>query len=159
MGDIHNVVFRAIARATESEDRVKTALSLFIFDNEIETIVTEGHYGNRITILNARLKGKDCDRFIDVVKSGLSEPDIQRLRNELYDRMDNECVLHIRFDKQTAYCGAVKLASSTADTIIAEIKLRAYPARPHNAITIAENIFRRNPELSCDFCDYKTFKH
>ncbi len=141
MGDIHNIIFRAIARATESEDRVKTALSLFIFDNEIETIVTEGHFGNRITIMNARLKGKDCDRFIDVVKSGLSEPDLARLRNELNDRVDDECVLHIRFDKQTAYTGAVKLASSEADTIMVEIKLRAYPARRDNAIAIAEKIF------------------
>jgi RNA binding exosome subunit len=144
MGDIHNIVFRAIARATESEDRVKTALSLFIFNNEIETIVTEGHFGNRITIMKSRLKGRDCNRFIDVMKSGLSEPDFQKLRNELYDRVDDECVLHIRLDKQTAYSGAVKLASSAADTIIAEIKLRAYPARPDNAIAIAENIFRRN---------------
>jgi len=141
MGDIHNIVFRAIARATESEDRVKTALSLFIFDNEIETIVTEGHFGNRITIMNARLKGKDCNRFIDVVKSGLPEPDFRRLRNELYDRVDDECVLHMRFDKQTAYSGAVKLASSEADTITVEIKLRAYPARQDNAIAIAEKIF------------------
>ncbi len=144
MVDIHNIVFRAIVRATESEDRVKTALSLFIFDNEIETIVTEGHFGNRITIMNARLKRKDCNRFIDVVKSGLSEPDLQRLGNELYDRVDDECVLHIRFDKQTAYSGAVKLASSAADTITAEIKLRAYPARPDNAIAIAEKIFISN---------------
>ncbi len=144
MGDIHNIVFRAIARVTESEDRVKTALSLFTFDKEIETIVTEGHFGNRITIMNARLKGRDCNRFIDVVKSGLSETDLQRLRNELYDRVDDVCVLHIRFDKQAAYCGAVKLASLGADTIIAEIKLRAYPARPDNAIPIAEKIFLSN---------------
>ncbi len=144
MVDIHNIVLRAIARATESEDRVKTALSLFIFDNEIETIATEGHFGNRITILNARLKGKDCNRFIDIVKSGLSEPDLQRLQSELYDRVDDECVLHIRFDKQTAYGGTVKIASS-ADSIMAEIKLRAYPARPENAIEIAKNIFRTKP--------------
>lgn len=144
MVDIHNIVLRAIVRATESEDRVKIALSLFIFDNEIETIATEGHFGNRITILNARLKGKDCNRLIDIVKSGLSEPDLQRLQSELYDRVDDECVLHIRFDKQTAYGGMVKLASS-ADSIMAEIKLRAYPARPENAIEIAKNIFRTKP--------------
>jgi len=144
MVDIHNIVFRAIARATESEDRVKTALSLFIFDNEIESIVTEGHFGNRITILSACIKGRDCDRFIDIVRSGLSEPDIRRLQTELYDRMDDECVLHIRFDKQTAFGGKVKLASS-ADTIMVEIKLRAYPARPENAIKVAENIFRTKP--------------
>ncbi len=30
--NIHNITLRAIAQATESEDRVKQALSLFLFD-------------------------------------------------------------------------------------------------------------------------------
>lgn len=43
MMDIHHITFRTIAAATEGEDRVRTALSLFLFDNEIETVATEGH--------------------------------------------------------------------------------------------------------------------
>ncbi|GFO98238.1 hypothetical protein ig2599ANME_2461 [groundwater metagenome] len=60
MGDIHNILLRAMAQATESQDRVKTALSLFIFDNEIEITPTEGHFGNPIIIMQARVKGRDC---------------------------------------------------------------------------------------------------
>ncbi len=140
MGDIHNITLRAIAQATESMDRVKTALSLFIFDNEIESITTEGHFGNSITILQARLKGRDCNRFIEYLKAKMPEHELRRLKNELPERVDDDCILHLRFDKQAAYNGILKLAT-TADTITAEVKLRAYPARRENAIAVTETIF------------------
>ncbi len=140
MGSIHHITFRAIAQATEDIDRVKAALSLFLFEGEIEAVTIEGHYGNPITLLQAQIRGKDCDRFIELLKSGLSEPELERLKNELRERIDDECYLHIRFDKQAAYKGKVQLAA-TADTIAAGIKLRAYPARCEKAIEIAEEIF------------------
>ncbi len=137
---IHHVTLRTIAQATESEDRVKAALSLFLPDGKIETIDTEGHFGNPITILQAQIKGRDCNRFIDLLKSKLKEQDMKRLKGELGERIDDECRLHIRFDKQAAYKGAVQLAT-TADTIAAEIKIKAYPAIRQNAIQVAEGIF------------------
>lgn len=137
---IHNVTLRAIAQATESEERVKKALSLFLFDNEIETIKTEGHYGNPITILQAQIKGRDCRKFIDFLKSKLSESDLERLKNQLTERVDDDCVIHLRFDKQAAYNGTVLLATTT-DTIAAQVKLRAYPARREKALAIAKELF------------------
>jgi len=137
---IHNISLRAIVAATESEDRVKTALSIFLFNDEIETIRTEGHYGNPITILQAQIKGRGCKRFIELLKSGLPEHELDRLRNERCERIDDECCLHIRFDKQEAYKGIVKLAA-TPDTIAARIKLKAYPAKLEKAIEVAEMIF------------------
>ncbi len=141
MGDIHNITLRAIAQATESVDRVKIALSLFIFGDEIEVITTEGHFGNAITILQTRLKGKDCNRFIENLKTNLDDHELLRLKKELRGRVDDECVLHIRFDKQAAYGGIIRLAT-TSDTITAEIKLRAFPARREKAIAVAEMMLR-----------------
>ncbi len=140
MGNIHHITVRAIAQATEDIDRVKAALSFFIFGAEIEAVTTEGHYGNPITLLQAQINGKDCDRFIELLKSRFSEAELERLNNELGERIDEECYLHIRFDKQAAYKGVVQLAVTT-DTIAAGIKLRAYPARREKAIEIAEEIF------------------
>ncbi len=140
MGSIHHITLRAIAQATEDMDRVKAALSLFIFGEEIEAVTTEGHYGNPITLLQAQIKGKDCDRFIELLKSRLPEAELERLKNELGERIDDECYLHIRFGKQAAYKGMVQLAA-TADTIAAGIKLKVYPARCEKAIEIAEEIF------------------
>ena len=136
---IHNISFRAICAATESEEKVKKALSLFIFENKTDIIKTDGHFGNPISIFSATIRGNDCCRFIEILRS-LPEQDIKRLKNEIYDRVDDDCVLHIRFDKQAAYCGNVQLAT-TGDTISAEIKLRSYPARREKAIAVAENIF------------------
>ncbi len=140
MGDIHHIRLRAIAQATEDVDRVITALSLFIFDNEIETVTTEGHYGNPITLLQAQLKGRDCNRFIDLIQSKLSGAELEKLKKELGERIDDDRYLHIRFDKQAAYKGTVQLAA-TADTIATEIKIKAYPATREKAIEVAEKLF------------------
>lgn len=140
--DIHNINFRTIVSATESEDRVRSALSLFLFDNEIRSINTEGHFGNPITILQAGIKGRKCRQFMELLASNLHDSDIDRLKNELDERIDNECNLHIRFDKQAAFQGIVRLASSS-DTIVAWIKIKAYPASYENAIAVARNIFEK----------------
>ena len=138
--DVHNITFRALTHATESEDSVKTALSQFLFGGKIETIKTERHFGNQILILNGRIKGRDCTSFFDILKTKLSEKEIQKLKNELCERIDVECILHIRFDKQAAYKGTVQLAA-TSDAIIADIKLKAYPARREKAVEVAEKFF------------------
>jgi len=139
--NVHYITFRTGVHATESDDRVKTALSLFLFDNKINENQTEGHFGNPITLLEGRIKGKDCSHFIDLLKSSLPEHDFEKLKNERCDRIDDDCCFHIRFDKQAAFCGIVKLAAAATDTIIARIKLKAYPAKKENAIQAAETIF------------------
>ncbi|KAB2944361.1 MAG: hypothetical protein MPEBLZ_00909 [Candidatus Methanoperedens nitroreducens] len=138
--NIHYITFRASVHATESDDRVKTALSLFLFDNKINETQTEGHFGNPITLLQGQIKGKDCIRFIDILKSGLPEYELEKLRKERCERVDEECCLHIRFDKQAAFEGKVRLAA-TADTITAKIKIRAYPANYEKALVAAETLF------------------
>lgn len=140
MSSIHNISLRAIVSATESEDRVKAALSLFLFENEIESTMTEGHYGNPIIILQAQVKGKDCKQFIEHLKSKLTEPELKKLKYEVSERTDDECCLHLRFDKQAAFKGTVQLATTT-DTISARMKLKAYPAKREKAIEIAETLF------------------
>ena len=138
--NIHYITFRASVHATESDDRVKTALSMFLFDNTINETQTEGHFGNPILLLQGQIKGKDCIRFIDILKSGLPEYELEKLRNERCERIDEECCLHIRLDKQAAFEGQVRLAT-TADTITAKIKLKVYPATYENALAAAETLF------------------
>ena len=138
---IHNIIFRTICAATEGEEKVKKALSTFIFENKTDIINTDGHFGNPISIFIATIRSNDCNRFIELLRSKLPEQDLQRLKNEIYDRVDDDCVLHIRFDKQAAYGGSAQLATR-GDTISIEIKLRAYPARREKAIAVAENMLK-----------------
>jgi RNA binding exosome subunit len=137
---VHSISLRAICAATESEEKVKSALSLFIFGNEIETISTEGHFGNTITILSSTIKGRDCNAFIELLTSRLSRYDLERLKAETCERIDDDCNYHLRFDKQAAYSGVVKLAT-TSDIIDSRIKIKAYPAQRDKAIAIADTIF------------------
>ena len=48
----------------------------------IEIIKTEGHFGNPITILHAQIKGRNCRRFIELLKPKLGEHDLKRLKSE-----------------------------------------------------------------------------
>ena len=138
--EIHHITIRAIAQATESEDRVKTALSFFLPDNEIEIIKSEGHFGNPITIIQSSIKGRKCHGFIDFLKTSVPEKDMELLKTQMTERVDEQCALNIRFDKQAAYEEEVKLAT-TNDTIAIRIKLKAYPARREIAIKVAETLF------------------
>jgi len=138
--NVHHITFRASVAATESDDRVKTALSLFLFDNETKATQTEGHFGNPIIILEGKDRGKDCARFMELVKSSLSENELETLKNERCERIDDDCCFHIRFDKQAAFEGKVRMATNP-DAIIAKIKLKAFPAKRENAIVSAETLF------------------
>ena len=77
---------------------------------------------------------------MELLRSKLSEQELSRLKNELHERIDDDCRLHIRFDKQAAYEGKVQLAITT-DAIAAEIKIKAYPAKRENAVIEAGKIF------------------
>jgi len=138
--NVHHITFRTSVAATESDDRVKTALSLFLFDNKTNATLTEGHFGNPIIVLEGKDRGKDCGRFMELLKSSLGEDELETLKKERCERIDEECCYHIRFDKQAAFEGKVKIAS-TSDAIIAKIKLKAFPAKREKAIIAAETLF------------------
>lgn len=138
--NVHHITFRTNVAATESDDRVKNALSLFLFDNDIKATQTEGHFGNPITILEGKDRGKDCVRFMELIKSNLNENELETLKEERCERVDDDCCFHIRFDKQAAFEGKVKIASSQ-DAIVAKIKLKAFPANREKAIIAAETLF------------------
>lgn len=137
---VHYITFRASVHATESDDRVKSALSVFLFENKINETKTEGHFGNPIKLLDGRIRGKDCTRFIDNLRSGLSESEFEKLKNEICDRIDDDCCFHIRFDKQAAFKGNIRLAMSS-DVISARIKLKSYPANFEKALESAMSLF------------------
>jgi len=77
---------------------------------------------------------------MELVKSNLSEHELEMLKEERCERIDDECCFHIRFDKQAAFEGKVKIAI-TSDAIVAKIKLKAFPAKREKAIVAAETLF------------------
>jgi hypothetical protein len=120
------------------------ALELFLPDRGrcvVESVKVEGHYGNEMLLLQVKMKNsKDVKYFVDLIKDRLSLDDLDRLRAELPERVDDDCVLHIRFDKQKAFMGEVALATSQ-DVISAQLKIRAYPALKQKAIEAVSKLF------------------
>ena len=145
---IHYVTLRAIAHATENVSRVRAALDFFLSGagvrengKPIEEIQAEGHHGNPITILSVQLKRKaDCLSFARFIRERFSEKDMERLREEMPERLDDDQVFHLRFDKQAAYLHQVKLTGSL-DTVIAKVKIETYPKNREKAGIIVEELF------------------
>ena len=148
---------RALAHATEDESRVKMALDFFLSgagvreDSKlIEKIQAEGHHGNPITILSVRLKRKaDCLSFARFVRERLFGRGGGRLREEMPERLDDDQVLHLRFDKQAAYLQQVKL-TDFSDAVVAKVKIETDPKNREKAGDIVEELFGK-PKFY-DFC-------
>jgi hypothetical protein len=141
-----------IAHSTEEKSRVMDALGLFLKNSLgdkvagslaeiVDSIEAEGHYGNPITIFSMQLTRKhDTLAFADFVHQNMTSEDIETLRDEMPDRLDDDQVFHLRFDKQEAYLGHVKLVSSS-DAISAKVKIETYPKNREMAGKIVEELF------------------
>lgn len=149
---IHHISLRVIAHSTEEKSRVMDALGLFLKNSLggkvagslaeiVDSIEAEGHYGNPITIFSTQLTRKhDTLAFADFVHKNMASEDIKTLRDEMPDRLDDDQVFHLRFDKQEAYLGHVKLVSSS-DAISAKVKIETYPKNREIAGKIVEELF------------------
>lgn len=132
----HYIDLRAFCYETEDERRVERALrELLPDDHPLERATSTGHYGDRIVVLSARVER--ADEIRSVLDRLRSSQDADRLQSELPDRIDEDCSLFVRLDKQSAYSGRVELGEG----IELRAKVEAYPAKRPNAIENARTAF------------------
>jgi RNA binding exosome subunit len=125
---LHYIDLRAFSYATEDEDRVAGALRAFLpEDVELERSVTEGHHGDRIVLLSARVERADEMRH---VLDRLAEADVASVVDELDDRVDDNCAFFLTLDKQAAFTDEVR----RGDGITLRSKIEAYPAKKESAV-------------------------
>ena len=136
---IHRATFRAFVASTEEPEKVSEALSIFAPPESISSTAVVGHYGNRIEILDATLGKKAGLEFFKSLQERLPPVELDRLRREMPQRVDEECQLHFRLDKQAAYKGEVHLTDS-GDSIHVCARLEAYPARRAKALEVAKDL-------------------
>jgi RNA binding exosome subunit len=143
----HYVDLRAFCYETEDERRVADALRAFLPDAdadadpeeggkaiELERSTTEGHHGDRILVLSARLERADEIRH--VLSTLRESADMDRIRAELDERVDEDCSLFVHLDKQTAYRSG---EAALGDGIALRAKVEAYPAKRESAIENARD--------------------
>ena len=126
-----NIRLRAIAQATEMEERVEAVMLYVSGLEEVPVSTIEGHFGNSITIFEVELtKSRDMKKFLQILKdAGM----LVELMKKIEPRLDENCVFHFRLDKQKAYAEKLELASSK-DIIDVSMKVAAYPAKRENAL-------------------------
>ncbi|WP_327052762.1 RNA-binding protein [Halomicrococcus gelatinilyticus] len=134
----HYIDLRAFCYATEDDKRVEDALRTYLpEDFEIERTESEGHHGDRILVLSARVENADDVRH---VLDKLRElPDLDDVRDELDERVDDNCSFFVSLDKQDAFRGEVSLGQG----ITLRAKVEAYPAKKDAAVENAREALAR----------------
>jgi RNA binding exosome subunit len=136
---LHYVELRTFCYATEDEKRVTAALETFLpEDAAIDRVENVGHHGDRIVVLSARVETADemrhvLDRLGDLER-------LDRVIDELDERVDENCSLFLRLDKQAAFRGDVRLG----DGITLRAKVEAYPAKQTTAVENAGELLARH---------------
>jgi RNA binding exosome subunit len=130
----HYFDLRAFCYDTEDEERVADAIRHFLpEDVEIQRSASEGHLGDRIVVLSARVERADEMRHVlDQLRDGA---DIDQIREQLDDRVDDNCSLFVHLDKQAAYQGDAQLG----DGLSLRAKVEAYPAKREAAVKNARD--------------------
>ena len=81
-----NIRLRAIAQATEVEERVGQAMVFVSGSEEIQASIIDGHFGNPITIFEVELsKARDMKNFLQILKEAEL---LERLEEEVEQRLD-----------------------------------------------------------------------
>jgi RNA binding exosome subunit len=136
---IHNISYRAFVYGTENKEKVLESIKT-LFPNSFPHIEdTEGYYKNPVLILSNKIDKKS--EIKDFVKklSTLNVYSRKRILNRLEDKIDESGNLFLRFDKQRAYLGDLKVVDH-GDSIHLKIKIAAYPAKKKVAIEIARKL-------------------
>jgi len=121
------VDIRFFAHATEDVDKVIEAVQHVLPSGHMEDIVfdksnLQGHYGNPITLFEAKIKNKETIRaLVENLSFHLSELDKETLSREIYLHVEKGS-LYIRLDKQAALQGKLRLY--TSDPIHIRIRFR-----------------------------------
>ncbi|OGS62129.1 MAG: hypothetical protein A3K59_03660 [Euryarchaeota archaeon RBG_19FT_COMBO_69_17] len=118
---------RVHAHATEDEDRVRAALGAALPAGEDRREALEGHMGNPIVRIVRRVDASAPIR--QTWEAWRASGILEALGADGGSRLDDEGVLHMRFDKQEAYLGRLVLVRET-DAIDVRVRLAAHPAKP-----------------------------
>jgi hypothetical protein len=135
----HYIDLRTFCYATEDEKRVEDAIRAFLPEEfELDRMENTGHHGDRIVVLSARVENADEMRHI---LDRLAElDDIDRVIEELDERVDDNCSFFLRLDKQAAFQDEIRLGPG----ITLRAKVEAYPAKHEAAVENAREALEQS---------------
>jgi len=119
---IQSVEISTIAHATEDPSKVDNALQNLLLDTHqpFTRRYLEGHHGNPIVKIEAKLTHESAARFAYTLIRHLSKSERLILLRDLQLHSDDDGNLYIRVDKQKSLLGAFQMAEE--DPIRVKIK-------------------------------------
>jgi RNA binding exosome subunit len=127
----HYIDLQAFCYATEDERRVEDALRTFLPDEfEIERVENTGYYGDRIVVFSTRIENAADIRHVLEQLLRMDPESRSDLRDELDQRVTEDCELYLYLDKQAALVGSVELGEGMS----LRGKVEAYPAKKESAV-------------------------
>jgi len=132
----HYIDLRAFCYVTEDEQRVENALRQLVpAEFELDRAESEGHYGDPILVLSARVESEaGMQAVLDGLRA-LPEEGRDTLDAELDERVNEDCSFFVSLNKQAAAAGEVRLGEG----ISLRAKVEAYPAKRESAIEAIES--------------------
>ena len=98
-----------ILHATEDESLYRAALaSVLGIGDGIRVRAASGHYGNRIRVMSARVRGAGAALLVDAVAGAMRPGDAERVAGGIGAHV-SDGGLHLRFDKQEFVQGRLAL--------------------------------------------------
>ena len=137
----HWVKVKAVCYATENEDLIHDVMmELTGADDEcFDVDISEGLHGNPITVIDVNLRhSKEFERLFRNIGVG----PLQDVLDNIEDRVDDDCILYMRIDKQKAVGGIYEISHS-GDVISITAKVVAHPAKKEIAVENARQYLTR----------------
>ena len=141
---MHGVFLRAFVRSTEDPEKVIEAMKNVIPGLDRKKIQIREHkgvYGNLFLSLTYEGGKKEAIEAWKHIWENLDPNDREFLREHIEEFVDDWGHLHLRFDKQEAFLGGLRLGSSGVIKVI--FKLEAYPARKEKFLEVARRLVGR----------------
>ena len=138
----HWVKVKAVCYATEDEDLIHDVMMELIGTDDDECFdvdISEGLHGNPITVIDANLThNKEYERLF----RNIGEETLRTVLEEIEQRVDDDCVMYMRLDKQKAVGGVYELSHS-GDVISITAKIVSHPAKKEVAVKNAKEFLTR----------------
>ena len=128
---IHNIKFRAFVYKNESVDEISQAILNLLPEAEIEAEEAEGLLEDKILILTGVVYKKRYTK--DFFNKLLQSTDLEKLNNDLEQKMDEKGNWFLRFDKADALDEKLTILDK-GDSIHLRVKIAAFPAKKQIAV-------------------------
>ncbi len=129
----------AFVHATESPEAVERALRLFAPGAPVERSEIGGHFGQALAHLSVSVKDAGAiAQVVALIKAAVG-PEVGRSAGK---RIGRDLTLNIRFDKQAALRGEMRLETRPEhDVVKVRLRLRAPGLRPEAAAALIQRDF------------------